>query len=233
MIVLSVDSSSNSATVALVANKSVIGEINITDKKQHSEVLMTMIDSALKLCGLTINQIDGYVVSKGPGSFTGLRIGMATIKGLSLGSNKPTVSVSNLDGLAYNVITHKGLICPIMDALRGNVYTSFYENSNGELKRLTDYMILSIDELITRCIEDNRSVIFVGDGTEKHKSTIESALKNSVFAPPHLNYARASTLGLIGINLLEKGTCDEVDASPFYLRKSQAEREYDKKMGLE
>jgi tRNA threonylcarbamoyl adenosine modification protein YeaZ len=233
MIVLSVDSSSNSATVALVSNNSVVSEINITDKKQHSEVLMTMIDSVLKLSGLTINQVDGYVVSKGPGSFTGLRIGMSTIKGLSLGSNKPNISVSNLDGLAYNVITHKGLICPIMDALRGNVYTAFYENINGTLERLTDYMILSIEELISRCVDDNRTVIFVGDGTEKHRAIIESSLKNSVFAPPHLNYARASTLGLIGINLLEQGICDEVDSAPFYLRKSQAEREYDKKMGLE
>ncbi|GFP77314.1 tRNA (adenosine(37)-N6)-threonylcarbamoyltransferase complex dimerization subunit type 1 TsaB [Clostridium fungisolvens] len=232
MIVLSIDSSSSSATVALVSNSSVVSEINITDKKQHSEILMTMIDSALKLSNLSINDIDGYVVSKGPGSFTGLRIGMATIKGLSLGSKKPTLSISNLDGLAYNVITHNGIICPIMDALRGNVYTALYKNVSGNLERLTDYMILSIDELINRFKEESDSVIFVGDGTEKHLETLKTSLANAVFAPPHLNYARASTLGLLGINLLEQGICDEKDTAPFYLRKSQAEREYDIKMGL-
>ncbi|GFZ31208.1 tRNA (adenosine(37)-N6)-threonylcarbamoyltransferase complex dimerization subunit type 1 TsaB [Clostridium zeae] len=233
MIVLSVDSSSSSATVALVSSSSVVSEINITDKKQHSEILMTMIDSILKLSNLSINDIDGYVVSKGPGSFTGLRIGMATIKGLSLGSKKPTISISNLDGLAYNVITHNGIICPIMDALRGNVYTALYKNVSGKLERLTDYMILSIDELINRFKEESDSVLFVGDGTEKHLETLKSALTNAVFSPHHLNYARASTLGLLGINLLEQGICDEKDTAPFYLRKSQAEREYDKKMGLD
>jgi tRNA threonylcarbamoyl adenosine modification protein YeaZ len=233
MIVLSVDSSSSSATVALVSNNSVVSEINITDKKQHSEILMTMIDSVLKFSNLSINDIDGYVVSKGPGSFTGLRIGMSTIKGLSLGSKKPTISISNLDGLAYNVITHNGIICPIMDALRGNVYTALYKNVSGHLERLTDYMILSIDEIINRFKEESDSVLFVGDGTYKHLETLKTALSNAVFAPPHLNYARASTLGLLGINLLEQGICDEKDTAPFYLRKSQAEREYDKKMGLD
>ena len=124
MIVLSIDSSSKVATVALLNDDTLLGEYVINDKREHSVLLMPMIENLLKDCELTINDIDGFVVSKGPGSFTGLRIGMATVKGLSFGANKPYISLSSLDGLAYNLSYFNGIICPIMDALRENVYTA-------------------------------------------------------------------------------------------------------------
>ena len=120
MIVLSIDSSSKVATVALVNDDTLLGEYVINDKREHSVLLMPMIENLLKDCELTINDLDGFVVSKGPGSFTGLRIGMATVKGLSFGANKPYISLSSLDGLAYNLSYFSGIICPIMDALREN-----------------------------------------------------------------------------------------------------------------
>ena len=134
MIVLSIDSSSKVATVALLNDDTLLGEYVINDKREHSVLLMPMIENLLKDCELTINDIDGFVVSKGPGSFTGLRIGMATIKGLSFGANKPYISLSSLDGLAYSLSYFNGIICPIMDALRENVYTALYKNEDGDRK---------------------------------------------------------------------------------------------------
>ena len=138
MIVLSIDSSSKVATAALLNDNEVLGEYVINNKREHSVLLMPMIENLLKDCNLTIDDIDGFVVSKGPGSFTGLRIGMATIKGLSFGSSKPYISISTLDALAYSLINFNGIICPIMDALRENVYTGFYKNNNGKLNNILE-----------------------------------------------------------------------------------------------
>ena len=110
MIVLSIDSSSKVATVAILKDDVLLGEYILNDKREHSVILMPLIENLLKECNLSIDDIDGYVVSKGPGSFTGLRIGMATIKGMSFGNNKPYISISSLDALAYNLISFNGII---------------------------------------------------------------------------------------------------------------------------
>lgn len=232
MIVLSVDSSSKVATVALMKDGSLIGEITLNDKKEHSVILMNIITQLLQINNLTIDDIDGYVVSKGPGSFTGLRIGMATIKGLSFGSNKPYVSVSSLDALAFSVSSFDGIICPIMDALRNSVYTSLYRNSNGKLERLMDYCALDIDELIEIIKSKNEKVIFIGDGLEKNKDYLLEKCPDCAFPPNHLNLVRASSLGELGSELLKNGAFDDPNSTPFYLKKSQAEREYEQRMQL-
>ena len=127
MIVLSIDSASKVATAALLDENNLIAEYTLNNKMEHSTLIMDMVDKLLKDSNLSIDDIDGFVVSKGPGSFTGLRIGMATIKGLSFGSNKPYISISSLDALAYSLISFDGIICPIMDALRDSVYTCLYK----------------------------------------------------------------------------------------------------------
>lgn len=234
MLVLSIDSSSNAAACAIVDENHVLGEICLTDKKQHSIILMDLIDKILKDCELTVSDLDGFVISKGPGSFTGLRIGMATIKGLSFGSSKPCVSVSSLDGLAYNVSSFNGLICPIIDALRNNVYTCIYKMDGDELIILQEPMCISLDELLTILKEKDEPVMFLGDGTIKHRAFLKDNLAKACFAPNHSNYTRASSLGHLGIKLLEQGIQDDLNvSSPVYLRKSQAEREYDIRMGIE
>ena len=167
MIVLSIDSATDAATAAVVSNDQILGEMNFANKKQHSVLIMPMIDELLKSLDLTIDDIEGFVISKGPGSFTGLRIGMATIKGLSLGSSKPYVSISSLDSLAYNLYGANGIVCPIMDALRENVYCGLYKFENGEMIKLMDYDRLSLDELVSKLKEFNEPVYFVGDGTKK------------------------------------------------------------------
>lgn len=249
MIILAIDSSSKVATVALMRDNKLLGEITLNDKKEHSVILMTIIDQLLKLNNLNIDDIDGYVVSKGPGSFTGLRIGMATIKGLSFGSNKPYVSISSLDALALSVSNFDGIICPIMDALRNSVYTSLYKghstlaNAKNKLENVTlspglpvtlekliDYSALDIDELIEIIKSKNEKVIFIGDGVDKYKDYLIENCPNCYFPPNHLNLIRASSLGEIGSILIKEGTVDDSNSTPFYLKKPQAEREYEQRM---
>ena len=148
MIVLSMDSSSLVTTVALLKDEHLLGEFTLNFKREHSVILMEKIEMLLKDCNIDISEVDGFVVSKGPGSFTGLRIGMATVKGLSMGSNKPYLSISSLDALAYSLVNFDGIICPIMDALRDSVFTCMYKSSNGELSKIIDYSALSLDELV-------------------------------------------------------------------------------------
>ena len=231
MKILSIDSATAAATCAILDDDNVLGEITFNYKKQHSLILMPIIDELFNNTGMCISDIDAFVASKGPGSFTGLRIGLSTIKGLSQGTGKPFVTVSTLDSLAYNLAYTAGIICPILDALRDNVYTALYTFNNCELNRITDYINISIDELINMLKDKNCNISFVGDGVPKFREKLIAHLPKISFAPAHLNLAKASSLGELGLKLLSKGTFDDLYASvPIYLRKPQAEREYEEKM---
>jgi tRNA threonylcarbamoyladenosine biosynthesis protein TsaB len=233
MIVLSIDSASKVATAALLDENNLIAEYTINNKMEHSTLIMDMVDKLLSDSNLSIDDIDGFIVSKGPGSFTGLRIGMATVKGLSFGANKPYVSISSLDALAYSLVSFDGIICPVMDALRDSVYTCLYKGNNGKLEKLIDYSALELDDLIKILKDKNEKVIFTGDGLIKHKDYLSTNLNNSFFAPNHLSIIRASSLGDLGIKLLLDNKCDELNSSPFYLKKPQAQRELEKRLALE
>jgi tRNA threonylcarbamoyladenosine biosynthesis protein TsaB len=230
MKVLSIDSSTASATCAILEDNKLLGEITFNYKKQHSVILMPIIDELLKNTNSELDSIDGFVVSKGPGSFTGLRIGMAVIKGLAQGTNKPFISISTLDALAYNLAFTEGIICPILDALRNNVYTAQYKFENQKLCRISDYMAISVDDLISNFKNETVPITFIGDATPKFKEKLSSELKNVRFAPVHLNIAKASSLGELGFINLKEGHADDLYLSaPIYLRKSQAEREYEQR----
>lgn len=231
MKILSLDSATESATCAILEDTRLLGEITFNYKKQHSIILMSIIDTLLKNLNLDINSLDGFVVSKGPGSFTGLRIGVSTIKALSQGTGKPFIGVSSLDALAYNLAYTSGIICPILDALRGNVYTALYKFVGNDLKIISDYMIISIEDLVSLLDEYNESICFIGDAIDKYKGKLLLKMKNVSFAPLHLNLVKAASLGEIGLSLLKAGKYENLYTfAPFYLRKSQAEREYEKKM---
>jgi tRNA threonylcarbamoyladenosine biosynthesis protein TsaB len=233
MIVLSVDSATESASCAILEDNRLLGEISFNYKKQHSVILMTMVESLLKNLALNINDIDGFIVSKGPGSFTGLRIGIATVKGLSQGAGKPFLGVSSLDALAYNMAFTSGIICPILDALRGNVYTALYKFKGATLERISDYLVISIEELITLLKEYSEPYTFIGDAVPIFKNTLSDTLTEVQFAPAHLNLVRASSLGELGLTYLALGEQDDINTfAPIYLRKPQAESEYEKKVGL-
>lgn len=231
MMVLSLDSATEAATCAVLNDGRLLGEITINNEKQHSVILMNVIDTLLKMLKLDISDIDGFVVSKGPGSFTGLRIGVSVIKGLSMGTGKPFVSVSTIEALAYNMAYTSGIVCPILDALRGNVYTCTYKYSKDNLVALSELEIISLEDLLIKLSSMEQPVCFLGDGVEKYKEMIISRLPNSIFAPKNLNIARSSSLGEIGLEKLQQGECENLYTfAPIYLRKSQAEQEYEKKM---
>lgn len=231
MKILSLDTATESATCAVLDDNRLLGEITFNYKKQHSVVVMSMIDTLLKNIQLNIDSLDGFVVSKGPGSFTGLRIGASVIKGLSQGSGKPFIGVSSLDALAYNLAYTSGIICPILDALRGNVYTALYRFHDEKLEPISDYMIISIDDLISILNRYSEPVHFIGDAVPNFKEHLVLNINNAKFSPVHLNVVKAASLGELGLNLLNKGISDDLYSfSPFYIRKSQAEREYDEKL---
>lgn len=231
MKILSLDSSTESATCAILDDERLLGEITFNYKKQHSVILMSMIDSLLTSLSLNINDLDGFVVSKGPGSFTGLRIGISTIKGLSQGTKKPFIGVSSLDALAFNMAYTSGIICPILDALRNNVYTALYKFTDGNLEIISDYMVISIDELIKLLNSKNMPVCFIGDAVPKFKEKLSTSIASSSYAPVHLNLVKASSLGELGLTLLKENKQDDLYSfSPVYIRKSQAEREYENKL---
>ncbi len=198
MKILSLDSATECATAAIIDSDKILGETIINYKKQHSVIMMPMIDNLLKNCGLSISDIEGFVVSSGPGSFTGLRIGMSTIKGLVQATNKPFVSINSLDGLANNLFNIQGIICPIIDALRGNVYTNFYKFENNNLVVLGEPELLSMEDVINKCSEFNEPITFIGDGTSKFKDIILTSLPNASIAPSHINVTKASSIGYLG-----------------------------------
>jgi tRNA threonylcarbamoyl adenosine modification protein YeaZ len=233
MIILSLDSSSKVATVALLKDDALIGEYVLNDKKEHSVLLIPMIENILNDSNLVIDDIDGFVVSKGPGSFTGLRIGMATIKGMSLGNNKPYVSISSLDALAYSLLSFNGIICPIMDALRENVYTALYKNNNDILENILEPTPMDLDDLVSLLKEKDEEVIFTGDGLLKHREYIKENFPKAHFAPNHLSIIRASALGELGLELLKKGISDDPNSAPIYLKKPQAERELERRLKMD
>lgn len=233
MKLLAIDSATQAATCTVMDDNKLLGEITFNYKKQHSVILMTMIDNMLNTVNLKVEDLDGFVVSKGPGSFTGLRIGMSIIKGLSEGSKKPFVSVSSLDALAHNMAYSSGIICPVLDALRDNVYTALYTFENDTLKRLTDYDAMHITELLELLKTYNSKVTFIGDATFKFKDFFQENLEDAHFAPAHLNLVRSSSLCDIGMKLLKSGVEDDlITSKPIYIRKSQAEREYEKRTGM-
>ncbi|SHK33823.1 tRNA threonylcarbamoyl adenosine modification protein YeaZ [Hathewaya proteolytica DSM 3090] len=232
MKILSFDSATECATCALLEDDKLLGEISFNYKKQHSILIMPMIDELLKNTDTSIDDIDGFAISKGPGSFTGLRIGMATFKGLSAGGNKPIIGISTLDAIAFSLAYTPGIICPIMDALRENVYTGVYRFHDDKMITLVDPMIINIKDLMTMLNEFHQHTTFLGDGVYKYKSLIMESFdaKSVNFAPTHLNMVRASSIGELGFMLLKDGKCDNpLTLHPIYLRKPQAEREYEEK----
>lgn len=234
MKIISLDSSTECASCAVLEDERVLAEVSFNYKKVHSIILMPMIEYLLKTLDLTIKSIDGFVVSKGPGSFTGLRIGAATIKGLSHGTGKPLIGVSSLDALAYNMAYSEGIICPVLDALRGNVYCGIYAFDKENLVLKNDPALMPIDDLINIIKTQNKDnpVCFIGDAVPKFRDKISVSLENALFAPPNLNFVNASSLGILGMNMLKKGIHDNLYSfCPDYLRKSQAEREYEKRTG--
>ena len=220
MNILAIDTSALTATAAVLADDTLLGEISTTTRLTHSQTIMPMIDELLKKVSLDISDIDLFACSQGPGSFTGLRIGIGPVKGLAYGLGKNVVGVSTLEALAHNIAFTDCIISPIMDARRGQVYNALYKYNNGKLECKEASRALSFEEL---CSELTEKTIFVGDGVKVHREKISTLLGDKVlFAPPQHCLQRAGSVAYAALN---NEAIDAAELTAVYLRKPQAERE--------
>lgn len=229
MKILAIETSALVASAAIVEDSKLIAEYTLNFKMTHSQTIMPMIDEICNKTELDLSTIDYIACSAGPGSFTGLRIGAATAKGLAHGLDIPIVPVPTLDALAYNIFDTNKIVCPIMDARRKQVYSSFYKWENGKLQMLTKHMAEPMADIIQMAENFEREVIFIGDGVDVHKHELD---KNILFtlAPASCNMQRAGTVGVIAMDYVKEGKfVNGSDFAPVYLRKSQAEREREEK----
>jgi tRNA threonylcarbamoyl adenosine modification protein YeaZ/ribosomal-protein-alanine acetyltransferase len=241
MKIIAIDSSSLVASVAIATDKEVMAEYTVNYKKTHSQTLLPMLEEICNMTELNLEDVDAIAIANGPGSFTGLRIGAATAKGLGLALNKPIIPVPTTDALAFNMYGHNGLICPIMDARRNQVYTGLYgyistggecytcdsKENYYEFIRIKETSAMSIEELCELINERHEEVIFLGDGVPVYKEQIDKLLKMPyMFAPAHLSRQHAGSVGRLGMELFAAGKYESAaEHSPKYYRVSQAERE--------
>ena len=234
MKVLAVDSSGLVASVALVTEEGMVAEYTMNHKKTHSQTLMPMLDEIVRMAEQELSDIDAIATAAGPGSFTGLRIGAAMVKGLGLALNKPVIGVPTVDALAYNLYDTKAVICPMMDARRKQVYTGLYEFKEHKLAVIEEQMAIGVEEILEKINVLGREVIFLGDGVPVYEEMIQQGCKVSYsIAPPHLSRQRAGAVGSLALQYVKEGRQMETAGKykPEYLRLSQAERERLEKEG--
>lgn len=231
MKILALDSSGLVAGVALVQDDTLIAEYTTNYKKTHSQTLLPMLDEIKRMVELELDSIDVIAVAAGPGSFTGLRIGSATAKGLGLALDKPIAAVPTVDALAMNLYGSDRLICPMMDARRSQVYTGLYTFEKKEegyvLCAQLGQCALAVEELAERINEMGREVIFLGDGVTVYQEILQEKLQVPYsFAPANCNRQRAASVAVLGREYAKAGKLVSADDfAPEYLRMSQAERD--------
>ena len=231
MKVLAIDSSGLVASVAVVENEECIAEYTINYKKTHSQTLLPMLEEVRKMTEFDLESIDAIAVVAGPGSFTGLRIGSATAKGLGMALNKPLVSVPTVDALAYNLYGTDKAVCPLMDARRNQTYTGIYEfvkeKDRYVISRIQEQCAVSLEEIIAKINEMNREVIFLGDGVPVFLEQIKEKVHVPyTIAPAGFNRQRAAAAAVLAMEYIRQGKVETAaEHAPIYLRLSQAERE--------
>ena len=231
MKVLGLDTSSNATSIAVIEDNKLICEYTINTKTTHSQKLMPMIENMLKISEVNVNDMDMIAICQGPGSFTGLRIGMATAKALSHVNNLPIVGVNSLELLAGNMDLSDKKICSILDAQRTQVYMGQYKFENNKLVEIKSVDVVEIDELLEELKSSNEEWILVGEAVYKYEDKIKEIENICVPAPSH-NVNKASSLCTIAMNKYDQNidVYDCYTINPVYIRKSQAEVQYDEKM---
>ena len=219
MIVLAVESSAVAASVAVKKDEQLLAEMTVNRGNTHSENLLPMVETLLNKLNLTVDDVDLFAVSVGPGSFTGVRIGVATVKGLAFGKGKPCAGVSTLEALAENLsFLPDALICPVMNARRNQVYTALFRGKD----RLLQDSALSVAELDQILSAYPEPVWFVGDGYDLVTSQISHSF---VPLPQRLQLQSAASVAAVALRAAKEGkTTNDASLSPVYLRPSQAER---------
>lgn len=234
MLILAIESSGTVASVALADDDRLIAEYTMNNGLTHSQTLLPMIDEIMKSSGIDKEKLDAIAISRGPGSFTGLRIGSATAKGLGLALDIPLIEVSTLEALAFNLAaTGNTLIVPIMDARRNEVYTAVYEQQGKRMKQVMEESAMNISVLVDRLNTLQREVVFVGDAVPVYAKIIAEEIKvKYTFAPVHLQRQRAGSVAVLGGIMAAAGeTVSSDEHAPVYLRLSSAEREKNEREG--
>ncbi len=231
MLICSVDSSATPASVCLFEDDKIIAEYYLNTGFTHSQTLMAMLESVLKISGKRADDIDLYAVNSGPGSFTGVRIGVSAVKGMAYAQDKPCVEVSTLESMAYNFLGSHTIVCACMDARRKQVYHGLFRVDGDRIERLCEDKAIAIEELLGS-LPNDEEIILVGDGAELvYQSAEDPAVK---LAPPNLRYQRASSVALAAVETYNRGEVVSPAAlMPRYLRLSQAERERNAKLNKE
>ena len=228
MKILAVDTASRTGSVAVLEDETILAEVQVTSPQTHAKRLMSAIDTALGMADSDLSELNGFAVTHGPGSFTGLRIGISTVKGLALATGKPVTGVSTLDALACQFPSFPDLVCPLLDARKGQIYTALYKCGHHRgLEKLAPECATGPRQWLTQI---KGPCLFVGDGAILYKGIIKEIIgQQTRFAPPYLNSVRASVVASIGKKQIERG--DVVDVAslvPHYIRKSDAEIKFQK-----
>lgn len=233
MLILAIDTSSSTATTALIENGSLLVEYTQNSGRTHSQRLMPMIDEMFKSCGKKPEDVDLYACAAGPGSFTGLRIGATAVKAMAQVFDKPIAAVPTLDALAYNLYNYDGLLCPMLDAQRGAVYSALYKWENNNLIKIEDYRVIDAKELVDKLATFNQKIVILGDGVEIAAKHIATNNSNINLAPVGNLNPRASSCAVIAKQMQTQGNLESsYSFMPVYIRKPQAEVEYEKKHEL-
>jgi tRNA threonylcarbamoyladenosine biosynthesis protein TsaB len=225
MLILGMDTATRTASIGLIENHHLIGEFSLQVDKVHSKKLMPMVDQLLTDAGLDVNSIGGVAVSAGPGSFTGLRIGMAAAKGLAYALHVPIAGVSTLAGLSYNCVPARVLICPILDARMHEYYTALYQWQNERLVSVKPDAVMDREELIQMLAAVDGEKIIIGDASLETKLKLNETFSKGIeYAPAHQVSPRGASIALLGEKQIECGENDSIlSLQPTYLRRSQAE----------
>lgn len=230
MYILAIDSATPVAGVALLKANTLLRESFVNFKKTHSETLMPMVDQILRECEVEIRDLAAIAITIGPGSFTGLRIGLAAAKGLSMASSKPLLGISTLDVLAHNIAFSSSLVCPLLDARKQEVYTAFYDASGFYPQRISQDLACSPQDFV-KLVQDKaeamkkEQIVLLGDGVAPYKSFFQEALQEKlIIAPPHLLLPRAAALASLAYQRLQQEDFDDaLTLRPVYVRLSEAE----------
>lgn len=233
MKILAVDTSATAASVAVAEENKLIGEFSINTALTHSQTLMPMVDELLKNTGLSVNDIDAVAVNAGPGSFTGVRIGVAAVKGIAFPKNLPCVSVSTLESMAYNMLGNDCIVCSVMDARCSQVYNALFRVKGCTVTRMTDDRALSLTDLKNELQNINEKVVLVGDGAVLCSKFLGSEIENIMLAPFNNRIQTASSVAYAAFEKINNGETVKADElMPVYLRLPQAQRELNKKLGV-
>lgn len=229
MVILGIDTCSNVGSVALMDENKLIGEFNVNTSRTHSQKLMIIIKNMMDACDMKIDDIDAVAVSIGPGSFTGLRIGLATARAICHAKDKKLIGINSLDSLAQNQFHYNGYVMSLMDAQRKNLYGALYSFEGGEISQTVETKIYSLDEAKDLIASMDKKVALVGEGAHMYADEFSEIENAEISSKTHV-ISKASSLCEIAVERYREGKFDDYySLVPFYIRKSQAEVDYEKK----